>query len=298
MIISTKELCQSSDELFFGVQAAHPNLFADVRYRILTHKKPDSSKVCVILGGSMEDAPFYADIVSKSAVAAAVFGDLSCPPSPIQLYKTLVNAKTNAGALLLTKEEEQNRISFEVAEELATEDGLDVSCVFCKNEGLSQAPASRTAIPDRINLLFVQKIACEAARRGLSLNHVAQLATITCNQVRTALLSPVLFPVSNSNFMPALQGSTNKQIFSLVSGLITSLGVKPGHELMILVNGFGKISFPQLDLLSQTVQHALKECSGATIQKILVGKYITDPTMQGASFTFLKLNQELKQYHV
>jgi dihydroxyacetone kinase-like protein len=78
----------------------------------------------------------------------------------------------------------------------------------------------------------------------------------------------------------------------MLSPILDDLDPATGSPLLAFVNGLGGTPLLELYLLFNEVKTQL-EARGLTVERSLVGNYITSLEMAGASITVLQLDEEL-----
>ncbi|MGN6380218.1 MAG: dihydroxyacetone kinase subunit DhaK, partial [Gaiellales bacterium] len=80
----------------------------------------------------------------------------------------------------------------------------------------------------------------------------------------------------------------------MLTPILEDLDPAPGSPLLAFVNGLGGTPLLELYLLFNEVKKQL-EARSLTIERSLVGNYITSLEMAGASITLLHLDEQLVQ---
>ena len=78
----------------------------------------------------------------------------------------------------------------------------------------------------------------------------------------------------------------------LLEPILGDLGIASGDKVLLFVNGMGGTPQSELYIVYRRAAQVLAE-KGVTVERSLVGNYITSLEMQGCSVTVLRLDDEL-----
>jgi dihydroxyacetone kinase len=301
------------DEMCKGIVKANDHLELDARYRIIKRKVIDQNKVSLIAGGGSGHEPAHAGFVGEGMLTAAVCGDVFASPSSMQVYNAILQTQTKKGTLLIIKNYSGDRMNFDAAVEMA--DDIRVDKVFVNDDVAVEDSLYTVGRRGVAGTLFVHKIAGAAAEAGKELDEVKRIALKTIENVKSigiALTSCTVpakgtptFTLDESEieFGIGIHGEpgierqkirTSKELAAdMTARLIKELALTNGSEVSVMVNGLGGTPLMELHVLYSDVYDILAE-NGVSIFKALVGNYMTSLDMAGASITFLKLDEELK----
>lgn len=306
-------------EMGQGLVLAHPELEFLSKYKIIRKKELNKDKVALISGGGSGHEPAHAGFVGKGMLDAAVCGDVFASPSQIQVYQAIRNTAGEKGALLIIKNYSGDIMNFRNAAHLASEDGIEVDYVKVEDDIAVQDSLYTVGRRGVAGTIFVHKIAGAAAEAGLPLGEVKAAAQHAADRVRSigfafssctvpAKGTPTFsLPDGEMEYGVGIHGepgirrervvSADELAGRMVSALVEELQVGDGggHEVAVLVNGFGATPLQELYLLNNAVMRELAQ-KGIKVCKVLVGNYMTSIDMAGASLTLMKLDDELKKW--
>lgn len=80
----------------------------------------------------------------------------------------------------------------------------------------------------------------------------------------------------------------------LLDAVLSDLGITAGEKVLLFVNGMGATPLSELYIVYRRAAQVMAE-RGITVERSLVGSYITALDMQGCSITVLRLDDELTQ---
>jgi dihydroxyacetone kinase-like protein len=164
--------------------------------------------------------------------------------------------------------------------------------------------------------VLLEKIVGAAAERGDSLDAVEGLARRVVGQVRSiglALSAPTVPHVGEPSFTLAedeiefgigIHGEPGRErtkiepaddvVARMVEAVVQDLPFENGDRVLLFTNSMGATPLIELYLAHGIAERALAG-RGITVERRLVGPYITSLEMQGISITLLKLDDELTE---
>ncbi|WP_374772614.1 dihydroxyacetone kinase subunit DhaK [Streptomyces sp. NBC_01310] len=300
-----------------GMAAAHPELDVDVERRVVVRRDVrDSGRVGVVSGGGSGHEPLHAGFVGYGMLSAACPGEVFTSPVPDQMVRAAGAVDSGQGVLFVVKNYTGDVLNFEMAAELAEEDGLRVERVLVDDDVAVTDSLFTAGRRGTGATLFVEKIAGAAAEEGAPLERVAALA----RQVDASSRS---FGVALSACTTPAKGSPT---FDLPDGeLELGIGIhgEPGRErrammsareiaefavgavleelaevgpadgpVLALVNGMGATPLLELYGFHAEVARALA-ARGVPVARALVGNYVTSLDMAGCSVTLCRADEEV-----
>lgn len=322
MTAKTKKIMNAPEniipEMIEGMIGAHPDLLrvsGATGRAVVAVDGPRPGKVGVVVGGGSGHEPAFAGYVGRGLADAAAVGNVFASPSPEQILDAARAVDGGAGIIFLYGNYSGDVMNFDMAAEELSASGSPVKSVAVTDD-VASAPKERMG--ERRGIagdFFVFKIAGAAADRMLPLDEVDRLARHANASTRTmgvALSACSLPQTRKPNFeIPpdemeigmGLHGepgirrgpleSADSLAEQLVATIIADLGLRPGDEVAVLVNGLGSTSLMELYLLHRKTQHILGE-QGIRIARSWVGEYATSLEMAGASITLMRLDDELR----
>ena len=301
-------------DMLAGLAKANPDLVY-VPEREVIHRKSKSGKVGVISGGGAGHEPAHAGFVGDGMLDAAVSGNVFASPSPDRIMEGIRQADSGKGVLMIIKNYSGDIMNFQLAAELAVEDGIPVEKVVVKDDVAvsdSTFSAGRRGIAGTV---FVHKIAGAAARSGAPLSEVKRVAQKAIDNVRSMgmAMTPCTLPAvgtpgfslgeSEMELGMGIHGEPGIQREPLVSAaelarkllqpIFADLDYR-NSETALLVNGMGGTPLMELYILCNEAEKILRE-AGIAVDRILVGNYMTSLEMAGCSLSLLRLDEELKR---
>ena len=129
-----KKLINSPDSVvtdaLAGVAAAHPSLAVDIENKVITRASgPTAGKVGLVSGGGSGHEPLHSGYVGYGMLDAACPGEVFTSPVPDQILAATKAVDAGAGILHIVKNYTGDILNFQLAAELASDDGLQVESV-------------------------------------------------------------------------------------------------------------------------------------------------------------------------
>src|SRR6202041_1287350 len=137
---------------------------------------PTAGKVGLVSGGGSGHEPLHGGFVGYGMLDAACAGEVFTSPVPDQMLAATMAVNGGAGVVHVVKNYTGDILNFQMAAELAENEGIEVASLVIKNE---------VSVPDSLSTagrrctgatVFVKKIAGALAERGGSLADVAAVA--------------------------------------------------------------------------------------------------------------------------
>jgi dihydroxyacetone kinase-like protein len=219
---------------------------------------------------------------------------------------------SGAGVLFIVKNYTGDVRNFDIAAELAEDEGIQVAKVLV-NDDVAVTDSLYTAGRRGTGAtLFVEKIAGAAAEEGAPLDSVLAVARRVVNASRSfgVALSACTTPAKGSPTfdLPAgelemgigIHGEPGRERRAMMtSGEIADAAVelvvddlRPDAPVLALVNGMGATPLLELYGFNAEVHRALAE-RGVPVARTLVGNYVTSLDMAGCSLTLCQADEEL-----
>ncbi|QCX81361.1 PTS-dependent dihydroxyacetone kinase, dihydroxyacetone-binding subunit DhaK [Streptomyces sp. YIM 121038] len=296
-----------------GMAAAYPELAVDVENRVVARRDaPVAGKVAVVSGGGSGHEPLHGGFVGPGMLSAACPGEVFTSPVPDQMVRAAAAVDSGAGVLFVVKNYTGDVLNFDMAAELAQDEGVRVAKVLV-NDDVAVTDSLYTAGRRGTGAtLFVEKLAGAAAEEGMPLARVEATARRVNDTSRSfgVALSACSTPAKGSPTfdLPAgelelgvgIHGEPGRERRPMMtSGEIADFAVNavvedlgPRDPVLVLVNGMGATPLLELYGFTAEVHRVLRE-RGVAVARTLVGNYVTSLDMTGASVTLCQIDEEL-----
>lgn len=300
-----------------GMAAAHASFLRVSRKPAYVARAdgPVAGKVSLVSGGGSGHEPLHAGFVGPGMLDAACPGEVFTSPTPDQILAATLAVQGGAGVLYVVKNYTGDVLNFEMAQELASAEGISVESVLV-NDDVAVRDSTYTAGRRGVaGTIFVEKVAGAKAEAGGSLAEVRAAAEKAVANVRSmgmALTSCTVPAVGQPTFSLGesemeigigIHGEPGRERANLLSAaeiaatlaepVIADLGLQPGEEVAALVNGMGGTPLLELYVVADALGQLL---AGRHLLPafFMVGNYVTSLEMAGCSITLMRLDEGLK----
>jgi len=300
-------------EALRGLAAAHPSLTVDVENKVITRAGgPTPGKVGLVSGGGSGHEPLHGGFVGHGMLDAACPGEVFTSPVPDQMLAATRQVNGGAGVLHIVKNYTGDVLNFQMAAELAGEDGIEVVSVVVNDDVAVQDSLYTAGRRGTGATVFVEKIAGALAEQRKELKAVADVAREVNERSRsfgvalTACTVPAAgrpgfdLPEDEIELGVGIHGEPGRERGPLRSAAdIVDFSLSAidddmplEGDLAVMVNGMGGTPLIELYVVFDEVQRYVA-AKGARIARSLVGNYITSLDMAGISITVLRLTPDL-----
>lgn len=276
--------------------------------RRLSHKP---GKVALISGGGSGHEPLHAGFVGYGMLDAACPGQIFTSPTPNQMLNAAQAVDGGAGILFIVKNYSGDMMNFQMAAEMLDQE----NAVVIVNDDVAVEDSTYTTGRRGVaGTLIVEKILGAAAERGDSLEALKKLGdevNAATASMGVALTSCTVPAAGKPTFQIGAQemevgvgihgepgrrrvplASADEIAAELTGAVMKDLALKPGQDVILLVNGFG--GTPQLELyLMVTAIHKVLAQTGVNVVRHLTGSYVTSLEMAGCSVTLCAADSEM-----
>ena len=303
------------DEALAGMVAAHGDLLKVIEPNVIVRADaPRDGKVGVISGGGSGHEPMHGGFVGRGMLDAACPGAVFTSPVPDQMLAATKAVNGGAGVLHIVKNYTGDIMNFELAAELAQGEGIEVTSVVIADDVAVQDSLYTAGRRGVGGTVLAEKIVGAAAEEGQDLAAVTALCQRVQDNVRSmgmALTSCTVPAAGKPTFEigddemevgVGIHGEPGRERRKLASAdEITELLLNPvlddggfgsGDRVLAFVNGMGGTPLLELYVVYNKVAAMCRD-RGVTIERNLIGSYITSLEMAGCSITVLKLDDEM-----
>ncbi len=305
-------------EALAGMAAAHRDLIRvhfEPNY-IVRADAPVRGKVGLVSGGGSGHEPMHGGFVGRGMLDAACPGAIFTSPTPDQMSEATKAVNGGAGVLLIVKNYTGDIMNFEMAAELAKEDGIEVRQVVIDDDVAvkdSLYTAGRRGVGATV---LAEKICGGAAEEGADLERVAALCRAVNGAARSMglALSACTVPQAGKpsfeladdemEFGIGIHGEPGRKRMKLekadhvaemlMEPILADLPFRRGDEVLLFVNGMGATPLIELYIVYRAAQ-AIAEKHGLAVSRRLVGPFMTSLEMAGVSITLLRLDDAMRK---
>ncbi|MCK6066014.1 MULTISPECIES: dihydroxyacetone kinase subunit DhaK [Microbacterium] len=305
-------------EMLQGLALANPDTLVYVPEYNLIHRSdaPSDERVTIIQGSGSGHEPAHVMTVGPGMLTAACPGDVFAAPPVDYVYETIKRLASSKGVLLIVNNYTGDRMAFEMAQEMASAEGIDVRTLFVDDDVAVQDSLYTVGRRGVAGNFFVMKAVGAAAEAGADLDELVRIgekvnaATRTMGLALTACTPPSkgapLFDLEQDKveFGVGIHGepgrmrvelaSANRMVTDLVDAVATDLQVSGDDRLALMINGLGGTPISEL-YLAYGIAHRAITAGGAQVTRSYVGEYCTSLDMAGLSVTAVRVDEEIEK---
>lgn len=303
---------QVVDEMLDGLVYAYDSLVERIPETMVIHRKAEKEgKVGLVSGGGSGHEPSHAGFVGKGMLSAAVAGQMFTSPTPDQVLEGIKASDEGAGVFLVIKNYTGDVMNFEMAQELAELEDIEVETIVVDDDIAVEDSTFTAGKRGIAGTVLVHKILGAAAEEGKSLQEIKELADQLMPNIKSigVALNPATNPeVGKPGFeidedeiefgvgIHGEPGYRREQLQpskdlakELVDKLKSEFDWASGDEYAVLVNGMGATPLMEQFVFMNDVKKLLDNEEGLSLTFRKVGDYMTSIDMEGLSLTLVKL---------
>lgn len=306
---------QVEDQMIQGMVKAYPQYLRKLDCgNVVVRADRKEGKVALISGGGSGHEPAHGGYVGQGMLDAAVAGAVFTSPTPDQVYEGIKAIATDAGVLMVIKNYTGDVMNFEMAADMARDEGIKVAQVVVNDDVAVKDSLYTVGRRGVAGTVFVHKIAGAMAETGADLDAVQAVAQKVIDNVRTmgAAIEPCTVPAAGKPGFELSEDEmevgigihgepgthrekikTADEITDQLLGQILADIDYTGSEVAVMVNSSGATPLMELFIINNRV-HDVLESKGVKVYKTFVGEYMTSIEMAGFSISLLKLDDQLK----
>lgn len=308
------------NELIDGYVASKNKIVKRIEgFTIIARKDiPVKNKVAIVTGGGSGHEPLFLEYVGNGMADAAAHGQIFASPSSAIVLEAIRRTDSGRGVLLVYCNYAGDVLNFDMAQEMAIDEGIEVDQVRINDDVSSGSKdhmenrRGTTAAP------LVLKIAGAASSTGLDLESLKNLVQKAVDNSRSlgVSLSACSLPETGiatftleddkMEFGMGLHGEAGIKKVDLMTAdetaqtildlIIADLPFQEGDEVVALINGYGSTTKMEMYIICREVHSYLSQ-KRMKIYSTEIGEFCTSQEMAGISITLMKLDDELKKLY-
>lgn len=301
-------------EMLDGLAYVHNDLVHRLEgFDIIVRNEQTASQVGLISGGGSGHEPAHAGFVGDGMLSAAIAGAVFTSPTPDQILEAIKEADQGAGVFMVVKNYSGDIMNFEMAQELAEMEGIEVASVVVDDDIAVENSLYTQGRRGVAGTIFVHKILGHAAREGKSLADIKALADKIVPNIHTiglALSGATVPEVGKPGFVLAedeieygigIHGEPgyrkesmqpSRQLAEELTGkLLEAFDAKSGEHYALLINGMGATPLMEQYVFANDVASLLGD-AGLEVTYRKLGNYMTSIDMAGLSLTLMKIEDD------
>ena len=301
-------------EMLDGLAYVHSDLVHRVEgFDIIARNEQAAGQVGLISGGGSGHEPAHAGFVGDGMLSVAIAGAVFTSPTPDQILEAIKEADQGAGVFMVVKNYSGDIMNFEMAQELAEMEGIEVASVVVDDDIAVENSLYTQGRRGVAGTIFVHKILGHAAREGKSLADIKALADKIVPNIHTiglALGGATVPEVGKPGFVLAedeieygigIHGEPgyrkesmqpSRQLAEELTGkLLEAFEAKSGDRYALLINGLGATPLMEQYVFANDVASLLGD-AGLEVTYRKLGNYMTSIDMAGLSLTLMKIEDD------
>jgi phosphoenolpyruvate---glycerone phosphotransferase subunit DhaK len=304
-----------ADELLEGLVEAYDGQARKVGERSIVMNHLPEGKVALLVGGGSGHEPIYHGLVGKNLADGAACGDIFAAPPPNITLEATRAVHRGKGVLYLYGNYAGDVLNFNMAAELAAEEGIEVRTVLIWDDVASAPPTEKQKRRGIAGLVPIVKLAGAASTLARSLDELERVTTKARDNTRSVGVATL------AGSIPA----TGEPTFELAPGMIglgmglhgekgvatmpyckadelapkllelilaDDLSFEPGCQVVLVLNSLGSTTMMELLIVLRALKPLLR-AKRIQVHETLVGPYATCQEMAGLSISLTKLDAEL-----
>ena len=301
-------------EMLDGLAYVHSDLVHRVEgFDIIARNEQAAGQVGLISGGGSGHEPAHAGFVGDGMLSAAIAGAVFTSPTPDQILEAIKEADQGAGVFMVVKNYSGDIMNFEMAQELAEMEGIEVASIVVDDDIAVENSLYTQGRRGVAGTIFVHKILGHAAREGKSLAEIKDLADKIVPNIHTiglALSGATVPEVGKPGFVLAedeieygigIHGEPgyrkesmqpSRQLAEELTGkLLEAFEAKTDERYALLINGRGATPLMEQYVFANDVASILGD-AGLDVVYRKLGNYMTSIDMAGLSLTLMKIDDD------
>ncbi len=295
-----QEKTQFLNDMLDGLKYTNPNIDV-IAETVVVRKHKKTSGVALVSGGGSGHEPAHAGYVAEGMLDAAVCGEVFTSPTPDKVLEAIKAVDNGDGILLIVKNYAGDVMNFEMAQDMAAMEGINVEMVVVRDDIAIDDVAKRRGV---VGTVWVHKYAGYLAEQGTHLKALKTKIEQFLEGVRSigmAIIPPAVPTTGKYGFdigedemeigigihgERGLERTQIEPIAQIVQRLTTKLEQEVDSDaLIVMINGMGGTPLSELNIVTKYVAQQLEK-EGKVVKGWFVGDYMTSLDMQGFSLTF------------
>ena len=275
-------------------------------------------KVGLLIGGGSGHEPLFHGFIGENLADGAACGNIFAAPTPDVILEVTRALDQGRGVLYLYGNYAGDNMNFDIAAEMAAEEGIETKTVRVWDD-VASAPPER--VEDRRGIagdVFVIKIAGGVAATTEDLGEVFRVSTKARDNTRSMGVAVAAgsipetgeptfeLPEDEIEIGMGLHGEAGVSreemlpadalVEKMMDQIVSDLPFQEGDEVCLLINDLGATTMMELLIVNRKVRQILKD-RGIAVYDTLMGRFCSSQEMAGFSITLMLLDDELKRYY-
>jgi dihydroxyacetone kinase-like protein len=274
-------------------------------------------KVGILIGGGMAAEPLFPGYVGKNMADCAVIGNINAAPSPTLILEGTRAINQNKGIIYIYNNYSGDILCFDMAEELAEEEGIQIRSVRVWDDAGSAPIEKISSRRGIVGAVLVIKVAGGASNLVDDLEELYRVTKEARDNTRSLIVvsrsghylenGEKMFDLPDGQieigvglhgdpgFMKCEMMPVDKIVDIMMEKLLGELQCKQRDEIAILINSMGATSITELFIVNRRIDQ-IASIKGIKVHHTDIGYFYTSQDMVGFSISVIKLNGERKTF--
>jgi phosphoenolpyruvate---glycerone phosphotransferase subunit DhaK len=274
-------------------------------------------KVGLLVGGGSGHEPLFAGYIGENMADGAACGNVFAAPTPDVILEATRALDRGKGVIYLYGNYAGDNMNFDIAAELAEEEGITTKTVRIWDD-VASAPIERIterrgiagdffvikiagAVAAQADLEDVYRVTSQARDKTRSLGVAVSAGSIPETGEPTFELGPDEIEIGMG--LHGEQGVAREKLLKMdnlvdkmMANILEDLPFASGDKVCVLINDLGATTMMELLIANRRAHEILYQAS-IKIHDCLIGDYCTSQEMAGFSISLLRLDEELEHYY-
>lgn len=302
-------------ELLEGYTLAYPDKVKLAGNRLVVRTVPKArGKVGIVTLGGSGHEPGLSGFVGEGLLDVSVPGEIFAAPAAPRCVEAIKMADQGAGVLFVVLNHPGDVLAASVTMELVKEERRSVRMILTHEDISSGSNAALEERRGLVGFLPVYKVAGAAAEQGRTLSDVFAVAQRMERNMRTLSVAArtATHPSTGLALSPLAENemeigagqhgesgagrmemkSADETAEIMLERLLDDLEVKPGEDLLVIINGMGSTTLMELFLVFRRVHRILSD-KAIKVARSLVGEFITAQEQAGFQMFIARMDDQL-----
>jgi dihydroxyacetone kinase-like protein len=256
--------------------------------------------------------------IGENLADGAACGNIFAAPTPDVILEATRSLDQGRGVLYLYGNYAGDNMNFDIAAEMAADEGIETRTVRVWDD-VASAPPER--MDDRRGIagdLFVIKVAGGVSATSQDLEEVFRVTSKARDNTRSMGVAVAAgsipetgeptfeLPEDEIEIGMGLHGEAGVSrqkilpadtlVEKMMGEILSDLPFDQGDEVCLLINDLGATTMMELLIANRKVRQILRERE-ITVHDTLMGRFCSSQEMAGFSITLMKLDEELRKYY-
>jgi dihydroxyacetone kinase-like protein len=271
-------------------------------------------KVALLVGGGSGHEPMYTCYVGENFADASVAGNVFAAPTPDTILEATKAVHRGVGVIYLYGNYAGDNMNFDIAAEMAAEEGIEVRTIRVADDVVTKDPFERRGIGGAFYVVKAAGAICSEAKApdaaAKAIAHTAQSVRSIGVAVRAGSLPETGEPTftlgddeieigMGAHGEPGVERRKLMKADALAAEMTRLVAedfpLQRGDEVALLLNNLGATTNMELLIVNRKVREVLQSM-GIAVYRTDIGPFFTSQEMAGFSLSLMKLDRDLKRW--